>query len=262
MKQWKKYLVAAGTVSLILILAVIINNNRNKEGTVIDQYSTSEVKENIQAGNEISADKETNSILEAEENTSESDIAEENTSESDTVDEKSTELSEDEIKSEINKVVNSYYGISVKEDKDGGADKEQTAENQTENNQTENNQIADKQTANATVKKNAVIEKYKNVKIYIKPGLKEDTYVVFSTYSIKLYNIDTLVPGMSSMYVIRDENGNFLIDSDSNNKELNDYISSLAKENNIKKIIKEVNSKLKEAVNKDTSLKEFIDYLK
>jgi hypothetical protein len=111
-------------------------------------------------------------------------------------------------------------------------------------------------------KKREIIESYKNITIYNKPGLTENTYVVFATYDMKLNNIETLVPGMSVLLVIRNESGELLIENKSVDEKLNDYISKLAQEADIKNIIDDVNKRLKKAIKKDSSLEVFIEYLK
>jgi hypothetical protein len=245
MKHWKKYLAAAGSAFVILALVMVINNNNSKEKTAVEQ-STTEIKANVQTkvqtGEADSNSKESSTLLADEVNSSEQDTA---------LNEKQS-VSEEDIDSEIKKLINTYYETPGKEGKENSNTADQTAESQT----------SESQKSKADDKKSEIIEKYKNIKTYIKPGLNKESYVVFVTYDIKLYNIDTLVPGMSSLSVERDESGALYINDDSNDAKLKEHIIKLAKEKDIKTVIKEVNSKLTSAIDKDNSLKEFIDYLK
>lgn len=243
MKQWKKYLAAAGTGLAILALSMVVNNNSSKKEISVGQNSI-EVKVDIQSGEADANSIEKNTLSAAEVNTSEQDTA---------VTEKQS-VPEEDIESEIKKLINIYYETP--------SDKNLTADDQTAEKSVSKNQTSENQNSIAEDKKNEIIEKYKNIKTYIKPGLDQDSYVVFTTYDIKLYNIDTLVPGMSSLSVIREESGDLKINSDTGNKKLNEYIIKLSKEKDITKVMKNVNSKLTAAIKKDNSLKEFIDYLK
>lgn len=136
----------------------------------------------------------------------------------------------------------------------------ETTTKETTDKQTDKKTTADDKTDN-TDKKSDIVEGYKNIKNYVKPGLDKDSYIVFTTYDIKLYNIDTLVPGMSSLSVIRDENGALVINKDIDNDSVKKHIEKLTKEKDIQTVISKVNAKLTAAVKKDTALKGFIDYL-
>ncbi len=251
MKQWKKYLAAAAVPVVILALVLIIQNGAGKKETVVGKSSI-QVNESIQNG--TNADKESSSEIDnltAADNTTEGDngllSAKESSFANENTAEKNQSMSEEEIKAEIDNLINTYYNISGKKD---GADTETTDQSAGNTKTAGNDKI------------NEIIEEYRNVKNYVKPGLDSDSYVVFTTYEIKVVNIDTLVPGMRSLSVVRDENGNLTIKDEPNNKKLNDHIQKLAKEKDIKEIIKKVNSKLTAAIKKDNSLQVFIDYLK
>ncbi|GEM_PF-3449101 len=287
MKHRKKYLAAAVAALIILVLIPVIHNSLNKKDRAVSDGSTEE--ESIQAAEENSESEESGTILSAEENLPEKDTAGEET------------ISEEDIKEAIDRLIHTYYEsagktveISIKEENPSAEN--QTGESQaagrtdeglTEENQTTDKKQADDQTADSRTagKKQAegqtaegqaaedkkegvsnklseIIEEYKNITTYIKPGLDKDSYVVFTTYDIKLYNIDTLIPGMSSLSVRREETGVLCINEDTGNEELKNHIDKLTEDEDIQKLIKKVNSELKAAQNKDNSLKEFIDYIK
>lgn len=112
-------------------------------------------------------------------------------------------------------------------------------------------------------RKNEVIQSYEVIKNHIKRGLTEDTYIVYTTYSIKFNNINTLVPGMSVLTVIKDKiSGELHVNVSPHSKDLNDYIKQMSETDDMKEIIEEVNRELAEAIEKDSSLKEFVEYLK
>ena len=63
-------------------------------------------------------------------------------------------------------------------------------------------------------KKSEFIERYDNIKCYTKPGIEEDSYFVYVTYDVKIQDIDTEAPGLNAFYVYKSENGNLMIDGD------------------------------------------------
>lgn len=103
------------------------------------------------------------------------------------------------------------------------------------------------------------IESYKNVKTFVRLGLEDDTYVVYTAYDMKLYNIKKLAPGMSVLYVAKDETGTFAILDKPDNDQMNEYIDQLTKDKEIADLILDVNTRLAEAMDKDKSLKTFVE---
>lgn len=258
---------AAGAAALVLVLALSIKNNGIKAETEPVKNSTM-VQENLQTEVETTSEEaETASILSTEEKSVAND-KEVNQEQS---------VSEDEIKADINSFIKTYYNALGDQNKESLDRKDQASdkktaddqdsgktkkESQSSDKQSEGNKSVKKQTLDSKEADNEIIEKYQDIKTYIKPGLEKNSYVVFTRYNIKLFNIDTLVPGMSSMVINRDETGNLIINKEQDNKKLNDYINKLSKEKDIKKVINDVNAKLTKAVKKDTALQGFMDYLK
>lgn len=68
---------------------------------------------------------------------------------------------------------------------------------------------------------------------------------------------------MSVLTVVKDEKTKeLLVNVSPHKKELNDYIRQVVETDDMKEIIKEVNTELAEAIKKDASLKGFVEYLK
>ncbi|MFQ9703528.1 MAG: hypothetical protein ACLR0U_17700 [Enterocloster clostridioformis] len=55
------------------------------------------------------------------------------------------------------------------------------------------------------------IEDYVDIVCYTKPGLTADSYVAYVTYEVKFRRVETLAPGLMWCYVVKDDNGNFII---------------------------------------------------
>jgi hypothetical protein len=249
MKQWKKYLIAAGIPLFILALVLIVQNSTGPKSKETGQSRTnanenSRKKEDIKE-NSMETDSSDPSATDKESSLLPTNA--DSADESNTVDENK---SEEEIKAEIDEFISTYFNNNSNND-----NKNKNSSKGKEKFQGSNKTIQDK-------KKNEVIEEYRNIKNYIKPGLDADSYVVFTTYDIKIFNIDTLVPGMSSLYLVRNEKGNLELKDDTDDTKLADYMKQLTEKEDIKKVINKVNSELKAAVKKDNSLKVLLDYLK
>lgn len=149
---------------------------------------------------------------------------------------------EDEI--QIDQLINKYYDVSNKFDSEIFST------------------TIKKDTKELFHKKKEIIESYENMENFIKQGINTNSYFVFTVYDIKFKNIKTLVPGMSVLSVIKDENGRFLINNTSNNKDTDEYIKQLAKDKEIKVVIEGVNQRLTAVLKKDVTLKKFVKYIK
>jgi len=78
---------------------------------------------------------------------------------------------------------------------------------------------------------------------------------------MKFFHIKTEVPGMSVVYVVTDSKGVLNIEHDTSAPDLQNHISKLSEEKEIKSEIERVNKELASAVKKDATLKDFINEL-
>jgi hypothetical protein len=217
------------------------NQTGNKELGNEEARTESSVKDEVTT-NENELIKEDNTLSIA------NDIAAESSLDASEAEEelRMAEISED-TKDEVHELIKLYYNVKVKLSKDLLMTTSQEEEDKT---------IA------SIEKKREVIEKYKNIKTVLKPGLKPNTYVVFTTYDTKLNNIDSLVPGMSLLYLVSNEKGKLSIYNDTPSDELSGYFEQMTREEDIKKLIDEVNTKLAAVITEDAALKELVEYLK
>ena len=160
---------------------------------------------------------------------------------------KDTVIIDEKVQSEIEGVIKNYFDASKKVDKNL-IEKEEKKDNS--------------QAVKEINEKREGIEEYKNIKTYVRPGLEEDTYVTFTTYEMKFYNIKTLAPGMSVLYIAKDESGELTILNRAEDNELNEYINELSNEDELAGVILDVNTRLKQAMKKDKELTAFVKSLK
>lgn len=97
------------------------------------------------------------------------------------------------------------------------------------------------------------IEDYQDIVCYTKPGLTEDSYVAYVTYEVKFRRVDTLAPGLMWCYVLKDDNGNYIIRENVVGDEA-DYVAKQNQSEDVLLLSKQVNERLRQAIESDTLL--------
>jgi uncharacterized protein YgiM (DUF1202 family) len=106
-------------------------------------------------------------------------------------------------------------------------------------------------------RKKDYIEAYNNVVCYTKSGLEEESYVVFASYEMKIYNIETAAPGIMALYVCKSDDGSYYIFNGETPEELENYVLELAAEEEVRAVISEVDARYQKLVKEDEDLKKF-----
>lgn len=97
------------------------------------------------------------------------------------------------------------------------------------------------------------IEDYQDIVCYTKPGLTEDSYVAYVTYEVKFRRVDTLAPGLMWCYVLKDGSGNYIIRENVVGDEA-DYVAKQNQSEDVLLLSKQVNERLRQAIESDTLL--------
>ena len=106
-------------------------------------------------------------------------------------------------------------------------------------------------------KKKDYIESYDNVVCYTKKGLEENSYVVFASYEMKIYNIETPAPGIMALYVCTGDDGNLYIFNGEASEELENYVLALAAEEDVAAVIADVDARYQQLLAEDEDLGKF-----
>ena len=106
-------------------------------------------------------------------------------------------------------------------------------------------------------KKKDYIEAYNNVICYTKKGLEENSYVVFASYEMKIYNIETPAPGIMALYVCTGADGSLYIFNGEASDELADYVLTLASEEDVAAVIADVDARYQQLLAEDEDLGKF-----
>lgn len=116
--------------------------------------------------------------------------------------------------------------------------------------------LTDEEKATIDKKKN-YIEAYNNIVCYTKKGPEENSYIVFASYEMKFYDLETPAPGIQALYVCTGENGSLYISNGEASEELANYVLELAAEEEVAAVISDVDARYKQLVAEDEELGKF-----
>lgn len=105
------------------------------------------------------------------------------------------------------------------------------------------------------------VEAYENMKIYMKKGIYEDTYIVYVRYNMKIKGIDTSVPGLGTLYVEKTEKGKIKVESQVDDVQIQKVIALITEHEDVRTLFGEVESAYAEAVRSDAVLAEVLNNL-
>lgn len=113
-----------------------------------------------------------------------------------------------------------------------------------------------------SVKQKTYVSGYSGIECYTKEGPYENTYVVYAYYQMGIKNIETTVPCINRLYVVRDtKTGNVYIQNDSG-EEIQKYMQKVTKDADVQQLLKDVEKEFEDAKASDPRLKEYFDKLK
>ncbi len=108
-------------------------------------------------------------------------------------------------------------------------------------------------------KKSDYIERYDNIICYTKPGMVENSYLVYVYNEAKFYDIETAAPALNTYVVYQNEQGGYYIyEGDIDANEFN-YLQELCAQDDIENLCNTVQAKYNEAVAEDEKLGEMMD---
>lgn len=97
------------------------------------------------------------------------------------------------------------------------------------------------------------IEDYVDIVCYTKPGLTEESYIAYVTYEAKFRRVDTLAPGLLWCYVVKAEDGSYIIREHVVGEEA-DYVAKQNQSEDVMLLSSQVNERLRQAIEEDTLL--------
>lgn len=117
-------------------------------------------------------------------------------------------------------------------------------------------------TEEAKVTNAKYIDGYENLEVYTKKGIDSGEYVVYAQYDYVCTGIDTPVPALSQLYVKTESEGALKIYSKAEEDEkVQKYMDSLLKDEDVEKLVDQVQSDYTKVQEEDEELKEFLEGL-
>lgn len=97
------------------------------------------------------------------------------------------------------------------------------------------------------------IEGYQDIICYTKPGLDENSYMVYARFNVKFRLTNTLAPGLLWCYVTKDADGNFSI-QEKPGDQVSGYITFVDQSEDVRALAAQVNTDLESALASDSKL--------
>ena len=111
------------------------------------------------------------------------------------------------------------------------------------------------------VKKSDFIEAYPVITVYTKKGPEEGSYVAYVQYEVKFVNQETTAPGLSTLYICTDENGNLYINANELEEDVVEYLKTISVQNDVVDLFNTVQVAYNDTKTQNEELSTFLDEL-
>lgn len=106
-----------------------------------------------------------------------------------------------------------------------------------------------------------IVEAYQDLQCYIVEGMDTSSYVVYASYNIKFYNIETPAPTLTRFYVVEAEDGALHIYNGEISAKLNAFFKTVDEYESVRSLSDGVDELLQQACNQDERLKQLMEIL-
>lgn len=106
--------------------------------------------------------------------------------------------------------------------------------------------------------KSNYVEDYLNIVCYTKPGPLDNSYIVYASCDVKLYNYDILAPSLLSLFICTRDDGSLYVYTGETDENIAEYLRAVNSQEDVVDLINRVNANYKEAL--DSNM-EFADYM-
>lgn len=112
----------------------------------------------------------------------------------------------------------------------------------------------------AAVENNQRIEAYSNMEVYTYPGEAADSYVAFAVYDYKYAGYDTVLPGLTQLYVYRMEDGELRIAANPD-ESVKSYVGTILEQEDVQALITETQAAYNAVLDGNADLKAYVEGL-
>ncbi len=110
-------------------------------------------------------------------------------------------------------------------------------------------------------KKANYLDYYQNISCYTKPGPIENSYLVYVYYEVKFKDIDTVAPGLNTLYVCTNDDGELYVFSGDTDSYVSKYMQAVSTQQDVKDLFTKVQVTYNDAVDSDETLKALMEEL-
>ena len=110
-------------------------------------------------------------------------------------------------------------------------------------------------------KKSEYIENYPTIKCYTKKGPVEDSFVVYAYYQVKLKDYDSLAPGLNTLYICKNSDGNYYVNDGEQDETIINYCKAVSSQDDVIDLFNSVQVEYNELKTTDEKLSQFLDEL-
>ncbi len=104
------------------------------------------------------------------------------------------------------------------------------------------------------------IDYYDTVKVYTKVGLTEGSYVTYVYVEVKFKDLETLLPGFQTYYVVK-ENDKMIIKKNDLDENVYEYIKAVSLQDDVVDLNNKITVEFNDLIASDKELEEFIAYM-
>ena len=228
--KYARLLAIPAAIVLVLLIVILVmdkkpGSSKNIEDTTVSEASDISIEGDTESGAEGSTD---DASIEPDNNEYNQDFS-------------AYELQKD-ANPQVNELISTYFQAKVDQDaqmlyKVFGKEEDDRIEERKQ-------QLKDEA---------VYIEDYQDITCYTKAGMTDDSYVVYVTYDVKFRRVDTLAPGLMWCYVVKNDNGDYIIRENVVGDEA-DYVANQNQTEDVRLLSTQVNERLKQAVESDSLL--------
>ena len=110
--------------------------------------------------------------------------------------------------------------------------------------------------------KEAYAEAYDGIAIYTKDGKAKGSRILYVRYNMKIRGIYTEVPGLETLYAVKDKDGKFDIQAEISDEQIQTIIEEVSAQTDVQELFAQVEADYEQALGSDAMLAQAVEDLK
>lgn len=111
------------------------------------------------------------------------------------------------------------------------------------------------------VKKSEFIEGYPNIVVHTKKGPVENSFIAYVQYDVKFLNYEGTAPGLNTLYICQNEEGNYYINASELDENVVEYLKTVSVQNDVMELFNTVQVAYNDVKTENEELSAFLDEL-